>query len=122
MCSMNRMAHFKSTYPYLLVLLDCVNDPVLRNKILKNPKVVQCISELAYNILKENVKVSTREKKQLQKHRKNLYKLATKGRNKLTLLKGPRGAGLLTTLLTIGIPVLASLILDGSKRQRQQRS
>ncbi len=117
---MDRMAHFKSTYPYLLVLFDCKKNPVLRNKILENPKVIQCIAELAYNILNKNIVVSEREKKQLQKHRKNLYKLANKRGNKV--LKGPRGAGLLTTLLTIGIPVLASLILDGSKRQRQQRS
>lgn len=115
------MAYLKSTYPYLIVLSETLTDSQLRKKLLNKPKVLNCISELTYNLLKGNIQLTEQEKKKLQKFRKELCKLATKGniKTKQKLLSGQKGRGILSTLLTIGLPVLFSLLSSKNASNRK---
>ncbi|MCP4393481.1 MAG: hypothetical protein GY804_04335 [Alphaproteobacteria bacterium] len=105
-------SHLKSVYPYLVVLLETLSDLNLRKQLLRQPKVLACISEITYNILKENVTLSDKEKQKLKKYKRELCSLASKisARKKEKLLTGQRGGGLLKVLLAIGIPALISLL------------
>lgn len=108
------MAHLKSVYPYMIVLVETLNDLELRKKLLNKPTVLTCISEITYNILKKNIKLKESEKNKLRKYKKDLYILANKqGDNKKQkILSGQRGTGLLSLLLSIGIPALISVLAN----------
>jgi hypothetical protein len=105
-------------YPYLLVLSDLdKNERTLKKCILEKDFVLAAISEIVYNLLKENVELTGSEKRKLLQEAKSLLKLASKTHAvgaKYRLLTGQSGAGVLSTILTIGIPILSKLLNDGS--------
>jgi hypothetical protein len=107
-------SYLRKAYPHLEVLLYSKNDRKLRCLLLKNQLVIKALSELALNLLKENVQLSEIEKKRLRKYAKELLKLARKSgcAQKTKLLAGQRGEGVLSTLLTIGLPILSQLLFS----------
>lgn len=111
--------HIKKAYPYLVVLSETKN-PQLKRLLLKNPIVLKVISELVLNLLKENIELSQKQKEQLKTYATHLIKLTHKREQakKIKILSGQTGEGILSTLLSIGLPVLASMLFsnkNGSK-------
>jgi len=87
--------------------------PKLRQSIVASAEndLVQCICECCHNILKGNIKLSPKEKKQLSRHKKPLRDLTSKRlsverKRKLLVQKG----GFLPALLAPIIGIASSLI------------
>jgi hypothetical protein len=106
----------REAYPLLLVLAKSINkNKKLREELLKNQKVLDSLRELTVNVLHETVPISQSARKRLLQFRKELVLLAEKGRyrKKYAVLKGSqRGGALLSTLLGVGIPILADLLFS----------
>lgn len=64
------MAHLKPVYPYLVVLFETLEDVVLRKRLLNKAQVLRCLSEIAHNILKNNIELSSKDLKKLKKYKK----------------------------------------------------
>lgn len=103
----------KQTYPFMIVLHKTLRNKALRKYLLKDKKILNALSELTLNILKQNIGVSSKDKKKLVKFSKQLSLLVKRGREreKQKILNSQRGGQLLSTLLSIGLPVLTSLLL-----------
>ena len=102
----------RKAFPYIVVLHESNRDQKLRKNLLHSKKVLNCLSELIYNILAQNVVLTEGDKKKLKKYKSELIKLARKGGNnqKYTILTGQKGRGIVSTVLSIGLPILASLL------------
>jgi len=100
------------SYPYLIVLAETINTPEIRHYLLQNEQIIKALSELTLNILKQNFSISKKDKQKLQAFRKQLIQLASKGssKQKHRLLTGKKGGQLLSTILSIGLPILANLL------------
>ena len=110
----------KIAYPYLIVLANSIENEKLKKELLKEQAIVDSLSEIALNILKQNIPTKPNERKKLRKYKKELLELVQKGgtKKKQLCLKGQRGSGIITTLLSIGLPIIASLLANkkhGSK-------
>jgi len=107
----------KYSYPYLVVLAETIKIPEIRHYLLQNEQVLNALSEITVNLLKQNFPISKKDKQKLQTFRKGLILLATKGnlKQKHKLLSGQKGGQLLSALLSIGLPVLASLLSNRKK-------
>ena len=102
-------ATVKKSFPYLCVLQNNKNKK-LRELILRRHKAtLDSISELALNILNENLKIPYRDQLKLKRWESQLKKLATEKspsvRRKI-LLQG----NLLSNLMNISIPALLKII------------
>lgn len=102
----------KKSFPYLIVLNENCKNKEIRNNILKSKKVLCAITEIVYNILKGNIDLTKKNKRLLRNYKKELLLIARKGRNiqKNKILSDQRGAGILSTILSVGIPIIASLL------------
>lgn len=112
-------ACMKNALPYLIVLYETIKDVNLRKKLLlKNKFILPALRELCVNLLKENIILHPVSKKKLRKFRKELPILAKRGSNnsktKILLNQKGKSAALLSTLLSIGIPLITKLISNGS--------
>src|SRR5215510_2409067 len=88
--------------------------PELRKAIISKcgPELLKCISEVAVNVLKGNVQLSSCSKKKLKKHRGQIRKVADKKvsaatKKKILVQKG----GFLLPLLSAVLPAIASLLV-----------
>ena len=93
--------------------------PALRKSILKaaDKDLICCLSDCCHNILNGNIRLNASQKKSLQRHRKNLRKIATKRttvkkRRDILVQKG----GFLPALLAPIIGVAASIISSLASR------
>jgi hypothetical protein len=105
----------REAYPLLLVLSQSIKNKKLRKELLKNRKVLDSLRELTVNVLHETVPISQSARRKLLQFKKELVLLAEKDRyrKKYTVLKGSqRGGALLSTLLGVGIPILADLLFS----------
>lgn len=107
----------RDSYPYLVVLGETIKDLELRKQLLRYKKVLDSLSELTLNLLEQNILLTEAEKKKLKKFRKELLQLSKKynHQRKYQILTGQQGSGLLTTILSIGLPVLASMLFNKKK-------
>lgn len=82
--------------------------------MLKEKKVLNTLSELALNILKQNIAISPKERKKLLKFSKELLLLVKRGREKRKqkALTGQKGGQVLSALLKLGLPILASILFS----------
>lgn len=101
-------------FPILLVLSQKLKNKQVRKELLKDKNIIHALSELTLNILKGYVPLTPGDRQKLQKLRANLQKLVateTPIRKKYNLLVDQKGSGVfLSTLLSIGIPILTKLI------------
>lgn len=103
----------KSSFPYLIILLENLRNKDLRTKLLRRPDVILALSELTLNILKENIPLTKKDKNSLNRYREELLCLVRKKQApKYRILTGQKGAGLLSSLLTVGLPILTSLLFQ----------
>jgi hypothetical protein len=83
-----------------------------RQRLLKNGKVIDALSEGSLNIMLGNVPLSTAKYNDLRLYKSDLELLANKResrqRKRTRLLQ--RGGGLLTLLASVLIPTIASLL------------
>jgi hypothetical protein len=102
------------SYPYLLVLAETIDNPQIRRHLLKNKQVLKALTELTWNILKQNFEIQKKDKIKLKQFHRGLIYLAT-GRSwkqKEQLFSGHRGGQLLSTILGVGLPILANLLFS----------
>ena len=101
-------------YPYLKILAENKNDKPLCKHLLRKKFVLQAIKEVTYNCLKQNFPIDSKQKKKLKRFQKELLVLAEKkcSKKQETVLTGQRGGQLLTTLLAVGLPILANLLFS----------
>jgi len=111
----------KESLPYMVVLFETLEDKELRKRLLlQKPEIIPALSELVLNLIQENVDLSQKDRRKLKRYKKELIHLVQKGQHKqkYRLLSGQKGAGLLGTVLSIGLPILSSLLFsrkrDGS--------
>jgi len=103
----------EKSYPYLVVLLAKRGDKELHKHLLRSEEILKSLCELALNLVLENVQLTAAEKHKLRKYKKEILQLIRtrdlKGKYNL-LTRDQQGAGLVSTLLSIGLPALASLL------------
>ena len=103
----------KQHHPFLKVLQKA--RPSVRKAIIKHAdrSLIHCFRLICYNILRGNIKLKPRDRKQLVRHRIRLRKIAyTKNPNtvKKVLLQRGGGNGFLTNLFSRIITGVKSLI------------
>ncbi len=91
--------------------------PAFRKSVLKaaDKDLIYCLCECSHNILNGNIKLSPRERKSLQNHRKPLRDLATrrvslKKKRDILVQKGGFLPALLGPILAIAASVIPALI------------
>ncbi len=109
----------QKSYPYLIVLYESPRDRILWKRLLKRQQLLLAISELVLNLIRENISISLKDKKRLQKYKKELIHLVSKNsKKKYHVLTGQKGRGLLTTVLTLALPALSKLLLNDSRNRK----
>ena len=107
------MKRIRSNYSTLKLLEKA--KPELRNAIISKcgPDLLRCISEVALNVLKGNVKIKKSSKRTLKKFKDTIRKVANKSvsdkkKKAILVQKG----GFIGPLLAAVLPVLASLLFN----------
>ena len=107
------MKRIRSNYSTLKLLKKA--EPKLRKAIISKcgPDLLKCISEVALNVLRGNVKLTTSTKRKLKKFKGQIRKVASKDvsdetKKKLIVQKG----GFIGPLLAAVLPVVASLLFN----------
>lgn len=112
-----------NTYKFLHMLRKA--KPDTRHHILHylGDKGLHCLGEFTYNTLFRRGSLNPRQKKRvvakLAKHQKAFEKIATKAtpsEKRRKLLQEQSGSGLLTTLLSVGLPLLTSFLFPSRKK------
>ena len=89
-----------------------------RNKFIKNvcsKKEIDTISELVLNFLQGNIKCNKKLIRSLKKYSKsfsNIIKKSFSSTKKKIILSSKSGGFILSTLLSIGLPILSKLFLE----------
>lgn len=114
-------------YATFFLLNKFCKDRHLQKRLLDKPEIIREIAELAFNLLKENVKLGPREKRRLKKFKRELQILIDKKKSnnaRIKALVGGRqkgGGPLLSSLLSIGLPILATLIKEKISSSRRRK-
>lgn len=107
-----------TSLPYLIVLYENCENKTLKNNILKQSEVLNCLTEIIFNLLDNSIVLNKTEKDSLVKFTDDLIILGKKGGSssrKLKLLRGSRGKELLITVLSITLPLIITSLNNGTK-------
>jgi len=104
----------EESYPYLKVLAANKRDKELCCHLLQKKVVLRGLKELVHNILHQTFPLTQEDKTRLKKFREELLILASKncGKRQSDLFTSQRGGQLLSTLLSVGLPILAQLLFS----------
>jgi len=106
--------NIRESYPYLIVLSESLKNKKLRKALVENPKLLSGLTELILNLLQENIPLTPQQRKNLRQYQRELLTLVRKevsSKHKTKALSGQRGDGFLSTVLSVGLPVLASWLM-----------
>ena len=109
-----------SSLPYLIVLHN--NNKILSNSILLNKTVIKSLTEIVYNLLRNNFNLSKSQKSKLKKYKKYLYLIAKKNqlREKKKVFGNQVGRGSLSIILSVTLPaIITTLRQNGATKHRK---
>jgi len=104
------MASLKKDRDVLLVLAKAT--PSLAKSIIKTApaSLIKTLSEIAFNCLSGNIKISPVSKRKLKRFKKNLRVLANRSKSISTKKRTLQEGGFIGTLAGLAIPILGELI------------
>jgi hypothetical protein len=105
-----------SKHSSFLRKLFTTSDPVVQKNLIKNASKgeILALTEFVYNILRQNIPLTSDQKRALCQHKKNLLMVTNRGvpceQKRKIFLKSQQEGGIIGLIASVAIPLISSLI------------